>query len=192
MKREYGVNPFSLKQGEGAFVGVFFALTLVMILSIVLVFFPAVIVGIATRSIGFAVLITLALSIAAIAFSMRFSFLLPARSVNVIVSWGESWRISRGLSWRLIAAVIAADFMPFLLNALIIMIVYAALGRLGMMQTDEMGFPRPTPSGSIVFYIFAGIPGTLIGFVMIARGVTILSRLYQWSVQNVPQAGGAT
>jgi hypothetical protein len=190
-RREYKVNPFRLKTGEGWFIITFFLLALVTVAFVVIGLVPGIALAAMTHSVGLSVLVSFAAVIAAIVFAMRFMFMLPARSVNASLSWGEAWHISQGLIWRLFAATFRANFLLILLVIAIAIVAGIAVFSLHFYVMDEQNRFTLTLPGSIVMFLILGIPVVLINFVALARGVTVLSRLYQWSVQNRPQGQNA-
>lgn len=191
-KREHKVNPFALKPGEGRFVGLFFSIALVMILFVIMGIVPAVLVAAGLHSKGLAVVLGVIVGIGAIILSMRFMFMLPARSVNAPSSWGEAWRLSSGLIWPLCIGSLRACILPALLIGLIAYVAIMILFASHLISIDDNKEVVWTLPGAITMVIIEGIPMLVINLVILARGVTVLSRLYQWSVQNVTQPATTT
>jgi hypothetical protein len=176
------VNPFRLKAGEGKFILVFLIITLLNFCPSIL----ALILGSAGNRPGFwPLFVAIAGPIAAIVLSLRFSFMLPAQSVNVQLTLGETGPISYGLKWRLFAAGLVTSFLPALLIMLMVLIVHFVNGSvLHFIEVDGAKQGQLTLPGAVLAFVLAGIPSVFIYFVIMARNVTVLSRLYQWSVQN--------
>ncbi|HTK83459.1 MAG TPA: hypothetical protein VL625_00100 [Patescibacteria group bacterium] len=186
-KREHRVNPFGLKQGEGRFFGVFLGISLLGVLAGILAGGLIVVVQIKTSSLFASLISGLVAIIVGYTLTLRCAFLLPARSVGADMSWGEAQRTSKGLMWNWVAAVFIADFWLMCLVLSITAAIYALLFATGLAHLADDHALVVTGPGCLLLYLFGTIPCALISFVMIARGITILSWLYQWSVQNRAQ-----
>jgi hypothetical protein len=188
-KSEHKVNPFALKVGEGKFILIFFGIALICALVFAAGFWPLLILSPHPdrAPVSFMIFLTVLLIIVTI-ISLRLMFMLPARSVNSPIGIKESWRISRGLAWRLFAGSFRTTIMPMLLITVFALVAGAIAYACHFFQFDEeKNVLKITLPGAVIMAIGEGIPFVIINFIIVARAVTILSRLYQWSVQNVPQ-----
>lgn len=159
----------------GFFIGVLFA---PMLLGVV----TGVAYGLAKNTgsqaaMGLVVLLMLPVSIYFLIQLLRFSFVLPARSMNVKLSWNEARRVSRGLIAKLIGAGILVGLAFLAAITLYALIVGLIVG----VQTQG-GEPGPAISGIITF-IF-GIPVQAAAFILMAINITMLSKAYQYGMQN--------
>lgn len=108
---------------------------------------------------------------------IRYSFALPARSVGVKLSLKEARKVSKGLVWRILSAMgLAATVFGFaiMLYALIMGLTVGVITR---------GDEPSELSGGIVTFIFQ-VPLMVAGFYLMAINITILSKAYQWGMQN--------
>lgn len=173
-KREHRVNPFGLRKGEARFFGVFLGISLIVMLAGMFGGAVMAIVHINTRSLFTSLISAIVAIIVGYSLTLRFAFLLPARSVGADMSWGEAQRASKGLMLNWFVAVIVADFWLVCLIICIYGGIYALLFASGLAYINNHA-PVITGPGFLALYIFGTVPSVLISFVMIARGVTILS-----------------
>lgn len=180
-RSEHIVNPYALKPGEGKFIASIFGLWLA---PIVVGFVGGLIMGLGTgiaktAAMPFiallAILIGGGLFIAGMLVVLRWFFILPARSVNAPVSLKEAKQISRGLLWRFIAAGSLVFLGIFLALFPVLFTMYLMLGR--FVGVDSLAF-------AIGETILLHIPSIPVTFYILAMNVGILSRLYQWAVQE--------
>ncbi len=137
---------------------------------------------------GLCVILMGVLVIYGVILSMRMMFMLPARSVNARISWHEARQISRGLLWKLVWAgfwwTVAVALLFGLWSGVVQGVGYIIFGR---PVVPSPGAVDPVSIAAMVYmFVFVTIPQVLVRFYLTAFGVTILSRLYQWSLQNRP------
>lgn len=110
--------------------------------------------------------------------ALQFSFLLPARSVGVNLTRAGAKKVSKGLLWTFIVASIRATWRQGLLLFLVIVVVILIAAVVGfILKIGE----KDLESLAGVFML-----GPVLYFqaILVALNVTLLSFLYQWSVQN--------
>ena len=108
---------------------------------------------------------------------IRASFLFPARSVGVRLSWKEAGRASKGMIWPLIGANIIFG----LLFTVAFSVYTFVAGFIAAFAAGGQGFGRIEAIG-IGLVLSAPI---LLGVLFVlALSVTTLSRAYQWGIQN--------
>ncbi len=190
-KSSHAVNPFNLKKGEGGFILIFFLVAVT----------PAIVMGCglipllgaaAMKNIVLTVaaaLVTVVVFFYAIILGMSFAFLLPARSVDVKLSFREARKIAKGLLWNLFWTGIRVSVGPAFLIGIwygIMAAVVTHVPGMSVMRTDFTGRDHEelTLNGATVLYLVGGLPLIYFHFMIVARNVTVLSKLYQWSVQN--------
>jgi len=185
-KPEHAVSPFKLKPGEAGFILAFFVVGLIpLIISGVPM---ALTMGAAfvlhrPAIAGIAALPLMVLMIYSFILSMRMLFILPAKSVNASMTWREARQVSRGLVWKLFASA-------FFWNLLCVLALYACFAVIGVAAVVIYGMPNPSHpfnlSETILMFVLVKLPIIALGMYLTAFNVTILSRLYQWSLQNRP------
>ena len=108
---------------------------------------------------------------------IRASFLFPARSVGVKLTWKDARRASKGLIWPLIGTNIifgllfVVTFSVYTFVAGFIATVAARGATLGRIEAIGTG-------------LILSIPILLAAFFLVALCITALSRAYQWGIQN--------
>ena len=178
------VNPFMLRQGERAFIAI---TTCMIIICIVGATASAAAVTIfcchvSTPSIRFetgivAGIIVFLLLVVVLA---PFQFILPAKSVNAPISLRQARDISRGLVLRLVTGTLLTTLMPVML----LLFVQQWIGPFIVFQL--LGLSQQSLSAGLAIFVFANLPSILISFLVAALSIVVLTRLYQWSVQNRP------
>ncbi len=182
IKYSHAVNPFDLKKGEGGFIGVLFLIWLVI--------FALMIIPIGLLS-GTAFLfednksgIIAIIGLIAIAFlfyisilGIRFTFILPARSVGVKLSFAQARKLSKGLVRKLLLS-------SLLLVAIVMFPVGIYLGIAGVIVSFTFGDPTESLMAALGAYILIGLPVFIYSVAVSLFSVTVLSRLYQWAVQE--------
>ena len=177
-KYEHVVKPFSHKPGDGSFLRAFFYIAFVPLLVIIV---AAVIAGLMIKTGGIlkpigAIGLVIVL-ICALVYTFRASFMLPGRSMNAAIGYAEAKRISKGLVGRFVSSAAFVGLVAAL--ALIVWIVIVA-----MIIGTSVGDPRFSIQATVLLYIFTGIPTLFITIFVTLSGITILSRLYQWAVEE--------
>jgi hypothetical protein len=108
---------------------------------------------------------------------IRASFLFPARSVGVKLTWKDARKASKGLIWPLIGTNIifgllfVVAFSVYAFVASFIAQIAAGGASLGRIEAIGTG-------------LVLSIPILLAAFFLVALCITALSRAYQWGVQN--------
>lgn len=106
---------------------------------------------------------------------LRASFLFPAQSVGVRLTWSDTKRAARGLYWPLIGAnvifglIFTVAFVIYLLIAGFVASA-AAAGLEGV--------------AGVLMHFTLSIPVTSAGMLIVACCVSALSHAYQWGIQN--------
>jgi len=176
---DHAVNPLSWDPANKGFLMVFFGMVLLPFLVSLLVGMG---IGIITVSkspllIGIAILAAIVFSVYFLIFLIRISFMLPARSVNVQLTMADAKRASRGLVWKILGAgfVVALGFA-------VVLFLYTMIAGLTLGMVAKDANPSSLMTGLVTFLI--GVPIQAVSFVVAAFNVTILSRAYQWGMQN--------
>ena len=172
------INPLRLDREDFKFVGLFFGLTTIPVIAALLIGF---FYGVVSRGGGVMAAIGIVAVIVATVFLIRamlqLSFLLPARSVGVGISFKEARQSSKGLLFPLIGAS-----MIFGLLFTIILVVYS--GVVGAVVTFVSGDVEPQGLGLGFVGFILSLPVYISTFVLTALNITALSRAYQWGMQN--------
>lgn len=176
-RAEHKVSPFALNPGEGKFIASVYLLGLAPFLLIVFAFI-LVLLGKAVAG-GPGVLITGILGVPFIIYGLirisRWFFIFPAKSMNTDITLKEASNISKGV------------LMPFLLAAFLIGfgVTLAIVVPAGLAGAIMGVFIDPK---SLAFAVLASVlialPSVAVGYYIMALNVGILSRLYQWAVQE--------
>jgi hypothetical protein len=190
-KSSHAVNPFILKQGEGGFIFLFFLVALIPVAVTMCGMIPLVCAA-AIKNMMLTVVASLLLIVAlvyALILGLSFTFVLPARSVGVKLSFREARKIAKGLLWKLFWTGVRVSFVPAFLMGLwygIAAALVSTVPGMSVMKTDFTGKEHEelTFNGATIVYLVAGLPLIYVNFIIVARNVTVLSKLYQWSVQN--------
>ncbi len=180
-KAEHAVNPFALKKGEGRFILAFFGISMIPALFALVAAIPLAISTSMHASFLTAIFACLLIAgvIYAVIISLRYVFILPARSVNVNIPLSEAKQISRGLILTLLSAGMLWFFLAGVAIALWTFVTAFIIHGI-------IGLPPGSMAGATAMFIFSGLPAIFVNVAIMAMNVTILSRLYQWSVQNRP------
>lgn len=178
--KSQAVNPFAPGLNDGKFVLLFFGLTILpivigLILAAVFSLLSHVVGGAGGILIG---IVAFCLCIYLLVLFMRLFFMLPARSLGAKMSFKEAIAASRGLLLRWIGAGLVFGIvagLPYLIYIFVMsFVVLTVLGAQASLLT------------SIGLYILVGVPAVLFGLLSAAYNAVILSRLYQWSMQERP------
>ncbi len=140
--------------------------------------------------------IILAPSIILAFLALRFTLVLPGAAVDRPMSIVDAWRELRGNSWRYIGAIIIGIVLPFIFVDLFVSLYWSGLttATIGVVGTElpvELRTPREvrTPinlkNGVIVFSM------TVFDTLMLAVGITVLSKFYRHIVGEESGEGGA-
>lgn len=172
-------NPLTLKGDDWNFIALFFCISATFGLSmdglnyLAQVELPKYGEGIATAG-GIVILVIMAF---ALRMFIRASFLFPARSVGVKLSWKDAKTASKGLVWPLIGAnvifalLFVVAFSVYTFVAGFIATVAAGGATLGRMEAIGTG-------------LILSIPIMLGAYFLVALCIAALSRAYQWGIQN--------
>lgn len=176
-KLEYAVNPAALKPGEGKFIAVVYALSLA---PLVIGFFVGVLAAIGKTLPNPVVLPIIAvvcfiLFIIGMLTILRWCFILPAKSVNADISLKEASRLSKGLLFPLILSGAVFALLLFLVIVIPIIIATMVIG---------IFFTVKTLPFVVAVCLLIQVPCIAVMLYAIAVNVGMLSRLYQWSVQE--------
>ncbi|HTK84222.1 MAG TPA: hypothetical protein VL625_03975 [Patescibacteria group bacterium] len=187
----HAVNPFLLKKGEGGFILIFFLVAITPAAVMMCGLLPVIGAALTKNMVLTVVasLVTIVAFVYAIILGMSFAFVLPARSVGVKLSFREARKIARGLIWKLFWTGIRVSFGPAFLIGLwygIMAVVVISMPGMSVMKTDFAGKNQEelTMPGAAILYLVGGLPLIYFHFMIVARNITVLSKLYQWSVQN--------
>ncbi|MCH8095629.1 MAG: hypothetical protein IID53_00945 [Proteobacteria bacterium] len=112
----------------------------------------------------------------------RFYLVLPGTAVDRPLTLGEAWRNMRGNSWRFIGAFFFVS-IPLIIAALIL----ATFGGISEFASATGGASEPTIGVLVVTNALMAI----IGFFVMAVGVTVLSKFYRHIVGMDAPGGGA-
>lgn len=185
-KEEHKVNPFSIESKYRPFLVAFFLVAVVPVLFGVLGgLIVGVAIGMANKGVGGngIVLLSGLFLMGSVVFgtikAMRLSFLLPARAVGVKISSKGATKVSRGLLWLFFVASFRVSLGPICLGILSFIVILIVL----MMAFPSEGFEQ-NKSAQLTASLLFFFPVLWLQVIMAARYVTVLSYLYQWSVQN--------
>lgn len=179
--KAHEVNPVTLKNDDWKFIGIFvvvsaiFGITMEALNHIANDALPDYGRGIALVG-GIGLLILMGVLIL---FFIRASFLFPARSVGVKLSWADAKRASKGLLWPLIGSNII-----FVLIFSVAFSVYVFI--VGFIVTVARGGAAPSGMEGFAVDFLLSIPVLLATLLLGALWITSLSRAYQWGIQNNP------
>lgn len=172
-------NPFRLNRDERAYAGLILAIVLTWNLGLFLLlpvsnvlqsFLPPEAVRATLIGGG------LSLSVLSLLFTVRISFWFPARAAGTGIPLTGAFRLSRGLTLRLLATLGAAA-VPV---KLVTFIYYASAG---ILHVHMFGGQMGTLASKLVFYLLA-LPTLFLDYVFAAIILTVLTRTYLWAVQN--------
>lgn len=175
----HAVNPFSVPKEDMGFIGLFFAVTFLPLLAGLLV--GGLIGGAAvidnTAVMIAAVVIALPVSVYGFIQFIRYSFKLPARSLGVPLTFKEAKQASRGMVSKAFLAgvmVLSGGWIVFFIGALVMALT------VGMITAGS----EPGLVGEIFMTILFGAPILAGTMILTAINITILSKCYQWGIQN--------
>ena len=112
----------------------------------------------------------------------RFFLVLPATAVDRPLTLGEAWRNMRGNTWRFIGATLLIG-IPLMI-AVSIQAMFAAFSQVA---SATGGAPEPTIGDLVATNAVMAI----IGFLLVAAGITVLSTFYRHIVGMDAPWGGA-
>jgi hypothetical protein len=184
------VSPLHLKPGEGKFILAVSALGVAPILLALVLFIPFALAGGIGGEAG--LLIGALFAVPVLIYGgikiARCFFILPAKSMNVAISLKEADRISRGL------------LLPFLVTSMMFVTLFLIVTGIpaGLIMLQEILAAIHAESDdiestvaemfsfrtSLMMFIFVTLPSIPLWLYTIALNVGILSRLYQWAVQE--------
>ncbi len=181
------INPLSISREDFKFIRLFFLLAIIPVL-----------MGVALGAIAgggqavagqaglvMAFLIIIPVFIYAFIQFLRYSFKLPAKSLGVDLSFADAKRASRGM----ISRILLAGFFIGVAAAMVLL-VYAIIS--GISVGFASGGEEPGDIAKVIMGVVLGAPVLLIFVVLTAINITILSKAYQWGIQNnVIEAGEA-
>lgn len=174
---DQAVNPMALRPGEGKFITAVYGLSLAPAVVGVL---TGLLSGIAKNSGNAAIaailiLLAIFVLIGGLLAIMRWLFILPARSVNADISLKEAAKISRGLLWPLFCAGLITSIAVFAIIIIPVILMSLLIG---------VFFSAKTLPFIVAAALFVKVPCLLATLYIVLMNVGILSRLYQWSVQE--------
>lgn len=179
--KSHRVNPFKINGDEFKFIITVFILLLLLGLTFLAwPIFTAITTG---ASSGGGALLTIIAAIfsticALVLFfaALRNYFVLPALSIGVSMSWKEARSYSKGLLRKWVIA--------FIILAIPTNIIYWIFEALFGFVEALLPFIVTGSVWERIFDIVSFIPTLFVSFIFTALNVTILSRLYQWSVRG--------
>lgn len=124
-----------------------------------------------------AAMVVFLIILAIIPFFAKASFMFPAKSVGVPLSWSETRRASKGMLWPLIGANII-----FLLIVIVLFAVYGFVTT--MIVQVAAGNAAIDLKIAVLVTTLIKTPVMIVGMITMALCVTALSRAYQWGIQN--------
>jgi hypothetical protein len=106
---------------------------------------------------------------------VRLSLLFPAAAYGQPLALSAAWNAMRGNTWRLIACGFLAG-LPLILSVVVVLsAVFSALGmQIGDLQSDDPAFAPP-----MGLYLLEGVIDTVINFLIVALGASILVDAYR-------------
>ncbi len=179
--RAHEVNPVTLKGDDWKFIGIFIGIS--GLFGVGIEFFNHLANGVLPKyGQGIAVVGGCGIIIIMLVLTFLFiraSFLFPARSVGVKLSWADAKRASKGLIWPLIGSNLI--FMMIFVVALVVYIFIV-----GFILTVARGGTAPDGMQGFVVDFLLSIPILMSSLLLGALWITSLSRAYQWGIQNNP------
>lgn len=126
------------------------------------------------------VVVTLVLAIYMIVWLLRASFILPARSVGVKLTWKEARRSSKGAVWPVIATggLFTTLFMLVVMAYSVVTGVIVGVTMRGDLDNESLSFA--------VMKMIVEAPAKFVELIILAFFVTCLSKAYQWGIANNP------
>ncbi|MGA3305521.1 MAG: hypothetical protein ABSC26_05885 [Stellaceae bacterium] len=110
---------------------------------------------------------------------VRLSLLFPAAAYGQPLGPGAAWNAMRGNTWRLIACGFLAGLPLVLSVAVILSVVFTALGmQIGDLQSDDPAFAPP-----MGLLLLEGVIDTVVNFLIVALGASILVEVYRRMVR---------
>lgn len=175
------VNPFTITGGDFKFILTFAGLagTLSFVLGGMPYLAEKLIPAEAENLVLIANIVMLAVTVAAMYWFLRLSFLLPAQAQGVTLALDDVLRASRGMAWELFGV----NFMAGLLF-IVVLSVYLLVS--GMIATVSGGDAEMDKMSVEAISFVLSVPVHAAIFFVIAFGITALSRAYQWGMQNNP------
>ena len=110
-------------------------------------------------------------------YSVRLMFFLPAKSVGVTLSYEDIKRASKGSMLRFVFSTLLTS-----VTFILVMSIYLLIVTVVLQASGASGEQTSLSSAFIAFFL--SIPLYLSAFFYWAVNVTILSRLYNWGMQN--------
>jgi len=106
---------------------------------------------------------------------VRLSLLFPAAAYGQPLGPGAAWNAMRGNTWRLIACGFLAGLPLVLSVAVVLSVVFTALGmQIGDLQSDDPAFAPP-----MGLLLLEGVIDTVVNFLIVALGASILVEVYR-------------
>lgn len=185
-KAGHRVSPFRLNPGDRKFIATLYCAALVPILILALVPTAGFIIGamINTSTGGYVgILITLPIALYGSIKTTRWFFALPARSVNANVSFKEASRVSKGL---IAPFIIACTITTTVIYSIVCIPDFFVMmsQMIAAFETGNFEIKEPELSDEILRFLLLEIPAIGLTFYVTTLNVGILSRLYQWAVQE--------
>lgn len=111
----------------------------------------------------------------------RLSFILPARSVGVPLSFKDAWRASKGTVWPFLGSNIV-----FILFFVLVLVLYSVAVSVAMAIASGGVEPDVQSLPQLMVRYVVGIPVEAGAMMVTAVIVSSLSFAYQWGIQNNP------
>jgi hypothetical protein len=179
------IDPFGVTSKDWDFIKVFIVLSLVPVLLIV--FIGLGFGGLASVFRDNAALIVLFILGGIVAlcamlwFFLRVGFLLPAQSMNVTISLEETKVIAKGLRLK----ILWGSFIYTLIGGLVIILYAMVAGLVTMVILGMMGVSGDdVPFSAVIVGYVISLPIYAVIFIVAALNISLLSRAYQWGMQN--------
>ncbi len=182
--------PHKMGKVEWAFVGLFFVMILIPFAGGAVIGFSGGMIrgyherigqDISGGTRGIMAVVFLALIFFIMTLVTRLSFVLPARSVGVSLSFKDAWRASKGTVWPFLGSNIV-----FILFFVLVLVVYTVAASVVMaIASGGVQSEAETLSQHLARYVMT-IPVEAGALMVTAVIVSSLSFAYQWGIQNNP------
>ncbi len=171
------MNPLKPKKHELAFLGMGIVLGIGLFLIMIVAMLPGVFLG----PVGIFLSVILALG-SVFYFGYKFSFYFPAKAVDNAITFRESFRLTKGYLWKLIATGIRASAKLWLLLLAYILVVFAVMASMAFI-TSGTG-----PLFHLVVFLIQLPMALYFQPLLTIIGVTALSNYYMHAMQNKAEA----
>ncbi len=189
--RFQAMNPLKPENRDWAFIGMGL---LVGLIAFAVPMIIGVITGIIAGVTGMTFLMILIAPavIFAIYLTFKFLFYFPSKATGNNLSLKQSYRLTKGYVWKIIAANILAGWRVYLVMIGYMILAFASLGFLGVAAgVSGAGEEHLTNAGFVAGALIM-IPVTFyFQPILTVLGVTVLSNFYQHALQNRPTPDGS-